>query len=413
MSQQYILLDPFEAVQKGLDLTTPITTSENVQILDALGRVLATDIICKKALPAFDNSAMDGYAVKVSDAGKVVKIKGTIFAGDFPKDAVISEGNIHKIMTGAMVPASVDAIVPFEKAEIIDEETIKLPEKIKDSQHIRRLGEEINCGEVILKKGDLLSPAHLAVLASQGISAVRIFRKLRVGILSTGSEIKEPWDKAEDYQIYNSNSTALYGCAKELGFDVSYLGAIPDDEDAIRDTITGFHNYDVIITSGGVSVGEADFTAKVFKEEGMTVHFHGMALKPGKHALYGVMGDTIIMGLPGNPLASLSVFMLFATPILAKRQGRSTYAHTTAVAKNAEAFKFKGRRANLILGTVENGEFTVYDSYKYGSGMLTPVTKSNAFIITKVGVEELTLGEEVKIVLPYKYNSHTLKSFYS
>jgi molybdopterin molybdotransferase len=413
MPQQHILLDPFEAVQKGLSLTTAITTTENVQILDALGRVLANDVVCQKALPAFDNSAMDGYAVKVSDAGKIVKIEGTIFAGDFPEGVEIRQGTIHKIMTGAMVPPSCDAVVPFEKAEAIDEFTIKLPEKIKNAQHIRRLGEEINTGAVILNKGDLLTPSHLAVLASQGITTVPVFRKLRIGVLSTGSEIKEPWDRAEAYQIYNSNSTALYGCAKELGFDVSYLGAIPDDEEAIRATISGFHNYDVIITSGGVSVGEADFTAKVFKEEGMTVHFHGMALKPGKHALYGVMGETIIMGLPGNPLASLSVFMLFATPILAKRQGRKAYAHTTAIAKNAEAFSFKGRRANLILGTIKNGEFTVVDGYMYGSGMITPVTKSNAFIITKVGVEALSVGQEVKIVLPYSYNSEEIGNFYS
>jgi molybdopterin molybdotransferase len=145
----------------------------------------------------------------------------------------------------------------------------------------------------------------------------------------------------------------------------------------------------------------------------MTVHFHGMALKPGKHPLYGVMGETIIMGLPGNPLASLSVFMLFATPILAKRQGRKAYAHTTAIAKNAEAFSFKGRRANLILGTIKNGEFTVVDGYMYGSGMITPVTKSNAFIITKVGVEALSVGQEVKIVLPYSYNSEEIGNFYS
>lgn len=411
--KQFTLLDPQEAVAKALENTRPVTQVEMVSLFDSLNRVLARDVICKKSLPAFDNSAMDGYAVKTADAGKTVTINGTIFAGDFPEDVVINEGSVHKIMTGAFVPATTDAIVPYEDAEVVDENTVKLPEKIKAGKHIRRLGEEVMAGDQILKAGDLIRPAHMAVLASQGITQVAVFRKLKIGILSTGSEIKEPWESAEAYQIYNSNSTALFGACLEMNTDVSYLGAIPDDKELFKKTIKEFYDYDVIFTSGGVSVGDADFTEEVFVSEGMKKLVHGVALKPGKHAMYGTMGKTTIIGLPGNPLSSIAVFMLFATPVLAKMQGRSRYHQSVALAKNAKDFSFKGNRANLIWGTLSNGEFTATDDYKYGSGMLTPITNSNAFIIAKQGVHELKRGDEVRVVMPFTFNDSLANESYT
>lgn len=412
-NKHFTLLDPAEAVKTALENTQPVTQKEMISIFDALGRVLSDDIVCKKSLPAFDNSAMDGYAVKTADAGKTVTINGTIFAGDFPKDVTIAEGSVHKIMTGAFVPDTADAIVPYEDAEVINETTVRLPEKIKSGKHIRRLGEEIMAGDVILHKGDLIRPAHIAVLASQGITNISVIRKLKVGVLSTGSEIKEPWEAAEDFQIYNSNSSAIYASCLEMHLDVSYLGAIPDDKDLFKKTIKEFYDYDVIFTSGGVSVGDADFTEEVFVAEGMKKLVHGMALKPGKHAMYGIMGKTTIIGLPGNPLSSIAVFMLFATPVLAKMQGRSQYHQCVALAKVKKSFTFKGNRANLILGTLSNGEFAATDDYKYGSGMLTPITQSNAFIIAQKGVDELKAGDEVRVIMPFTFNDQTTNDLYT
>lgn len=411
--KHFTLYDPSEAVSKALEKTQPITQKEMVPIFDALNRILAEDIICRKSLPAFDNSAMDGYAVKTADAGKSVSINGTIFAGDFPEGVTITEGSVHKIMTGAFVPETTDAIVPYEDAEVIDDHTVRLPEKIKEGKHIRRLGEEVMAGDVILKRGDIIRPAHIAVLASQGITNVAVFRKLKIGVLSTGSEIKEPWEEAESYQIYNSNSSAVFASCLEMNLDVSYLGAIPDDKALFKKTIKDFYDYDVIFTSGGVSVGDADFTEEVFVSEGMEKIVHGMALKPGKHAMYGIMGKTTIIGLPGNPLSSIAVFMLFATPILAKMQGRTHYHQAVALAKVAKEFSFKGNRANLILGTLSNGEFTATDDYKYGSGMLTPITRSNAFIIARQGVDAFKKGDTVRVIMPFTFNDETANEVYS
>ncbi len=411
--KHFTLYDPSEAVATALAKTLPITQQEMVSIFDALNRVLAEDIVCRKSLPAFDNSAMDGYAVKTADAGKRVTIKGTIFAGDFPKDVSITEGSVHKIMTGAFVPDTTDAIVPYEDAEVIDETTVKLPEKIKEGKHIRRLGEEVMAGDTILKKGDLIRPAHIAVLASQGITNIAVFRRLKVGVLSTGSEIKEPWEQAESFQIYNSNSSAIYASCLEMNLEVSYLGAIPDDKELFKKTIKDFYDYDVIFTSGGVSVGDADFTEEVFVSEGMEKIVHGMALKPGKHAMYGIMGKTTVIGLPGNPLSSIAVFMLFATPILAKMQGRTHFHQCVAKAKIAKEFSFKGNRANLILGTLSDGKFTATDDYKYGSGMLTPITRSNAFIIARQGVDAFKAGDTVRVIMPFTFNDTEANDVYS
>jgi molybdopterin molybdotransferase len=414
MSQkQFTLLDPVEAVNLALENTRPITQNEMVSIFDALHRILAGNILCRKSLPAFDNSAMDGYAVKLADAGKTVTIKSTIFAGDLPENVVIEEGSVHKIMTGAFVPESTEAIVPFEDAEVIDESTVKLPDKLKSGKQIRRLGEEIMAGETILEAGALITPAHIAVLASQGITQIPVFRKLRIGVLSTGSEIKEPWEEAAPHQIYNSNSAAIYASCLEMGHEASYLGAIPDDKELFKAKVREFQGYDVIFTSGGVSVGDADFTEEVFVSEGMRKIVHGMALKPGKHAMYGIIGNTTVIGLPGNPLSSLAVFMLFATPVLARMQGRSHVRQSVALAKVAKSFRFKGNRANLILGTVSNGEFTATDDYAYGSGMLTPITRSNCFIVAAKGVDGFEAGDTVRVVMPFTFNGETANSLYS
>ncbi|MDQ1339534.1 MAG: molybdopterin molybdotransferase [Campylobacterota bacterium] len=407
------LLDPLEAVLKALENTTVKTQTEVVSIFDALNRVLADDIACKKPLPAFDNSAMDGYAVKLSDAGKKVEIKATILAGDFPKDIIIKNGMVSKIMTGAFVPPSAEAIVPYEDAQKFDEKFVILPQNLKDSAHIRRKGEEVKEGEIIIKKGELLRPAHIAILASQGITNIKVYKKLKIGVLSTGSEIKEPWEDATEYQIYNSNSSAIFASCLEMNLDVSYLGAIPDDKELFKKTVREFYEYDVIFTSGGVSVGDADFTEEVFCSEGMQKIIHGLALKPGKHAMYGIMKNTTIIGLPGNPLSSIAVFMLFATPILAKMQGRNSFYHTVSLAKNKKTFSFGGKRANLILGTLQDGNFSATDDYEYGSGMLTPIIKSNSFIIAGKGVEEIKKGDEVRVIMPFTFNSNKPNDIYT
>lgn len=400
-----------EAIRLALDAVAPQGKSEMVSLFDADGRILAQPVLCQKPLPAFHNSAMDGYAVKRADAGKTVPFDQTIFAGDNPEGLRVTDGMCHKIMTGAMVPAGADAVVPFEDAEVLEGNKILLPEKIKENANIRFRGEESDLNDVLLEPGTLLSPGMVALIASQGITAVPVMKKLSVGVFSTGNELAEPWDAAADHQIYNSNSLSIYASVKALGCDATYLGVLPDDMEKLEREIEKLGGYDVIFTSGGVSVGEADFTEKAFTNAGMKTLVHGIAVKPGKHGLFGLLGDTLVFGLPGNPLSALTTLMTFCAPVIAKRQGRSAYAPTVALAKNKNPFAFKGRRANIILGSLDNGAFTATRNYKYGSGMLAPVAESDCFIIAPKGVEEFKKGDLVKVVFPYRLDGQTLELY--
>ncbi len=393
-----------EALERSLKEITPLLKQEYVSIFECHNRVLAEEIICCKPLPGFDNSAMDGYAVKRDDAGKTVKIDKTIFAGDDTSAMSVSKGMCHKIMTGAMLPKGCDGIVPFEDAVASDENTVTLPEKIKNNANIRFKGEEINKGELFLAKGTLLNPGAIAVLASQGISTVKVYKQLNVAVMSSGNEIKEPWQSAAEYQIYNSNSIGIYSFLKELGCNPSYIGALPDDKEKLKNAVRDLKNYDLIVTSGGVSVGEADFTKEVFESEGMKTIVHGIEIKPGKHGMFGFLDKTVMIGLPGNPLSSMSMFLTFVAPIVGKLSGRKNYYPNTATVKIKRDFTFKGNRANIIFGRVEDGEFEAIDDYKYGSGMLTPLLKSNCFIMAQKGVDGFKKGDKVKVILPNSFN---------
>lgn len=401
------------ALQTALSHIKPIEEVEYVSLFDANKRVLAEDIVCTKPLPAFDNSAMDGYAVRLSDSGKEIPIFKTIYAGDDASDVEISNGMCHKIMTGAMIPKECEAIVPFEKAEKKGEERVILPKSIKKSAHFRYKGEEINAGDLFIEKGTLLGAGEIAIIASQGLSAVKVFKQLNVAVLSSGDEIKEPWQSAADYQIYNSNSIGIFTFLKDLGCNPSYIGALPDDKKKLREAVRKLKNYDLIVTSGGVSVGEADFTGEVFEKEGMDKIVHGIEIKPGKHGMFGLLDTTAMIGLPGNPLSSMSMFLTFVAPIASKLSGQTSYYPNFAYAHIKKEFSFKGNRANVIFGKLENGEFEAVDDYKYGSGMLSPLLKSNGYIIAQKGVDSYKKGERVKVIMPQTFNSGKLYDFFS
>ncbi len=375
----------------------PISRNASLPIWDALGRIVAEDIVCQKALPAFDNSAMDGYGVKVADSGKIVKIVGSVMAGDNPQNISMSNGEALKIMTGAMVPDCVEAVVPFENATVNDDMSVSLPE-FKVGSNIRVKGEESNIGEILITKGTKLTPSHIGQMASQGRFVVSVSDVPRVAVLSSGNEIVEPWNKAEEFQIYNSNASTLIALCKEQSCKVDYIKIVSDGYDATLEMIKSLHGYDLILTSGGISMGEADFVGKALLECGLDIAFKKVNIKPGKPTMFGYMGDTAVLALPGNPLSAIVNFYLFALPLIAKMQGASKHFPTFVNAKNARAFKIKNARANVVLGTLLNGEFSVYKDYKYGSGMMSPIANSNAFVVAGDGVEDISEGESLKVV---------------
>jgi molybdopterin molybdotransferase len=408
MSEKLNFLDFKEAVEKSLDLAIPIAFSEIIPISQALGRVIAKDVICVKNLPSFNNSAMDGFAVKFSDAGKTLNINKVIFAGDKGEKVKESlwDNECYKIMTGAKVPADVDTIIPIENCFEVTDKTVRIPSDIKKGANLRLKGEEQKEGNVLFKKGEEINSSHITLLASQGLVMVEVLKKISIAVLSTGNEIKEPWESADEEEIYNCNSFALISQLKEKGFDATYCGVIPDNLEDSKNYIKTLKNYDVIITSGGISMGDADFVGEAFLQNGLQTAFHGVNIKPGRPIMMGTMDKTIVICLPGNPLTAMVNIYLFAIPILNKIQGNENIYHDTAFAMNLEQFKTKAGRVNIVLGKLENGGFKVTRNNKYGSGMITALYESNSILVTKESTSEINVAQEVYVI---KFNNKLTK----
>ncbi|MCG3657203.1 molybdopterin molybdotransferase MoeA [Aliarcobacter butzleri] len=390
-------LDFEVAFEKSLEIVTPKITTENIFINEALGRVLSQDVICKKNLPAFNNSAMDGFAIKSSDAGKTLKINQTIFAGD-KVEASLSQNECYKIMTGAKAPNDVDTIIPIENCFDVTQNSVKIPENLKKGANLRLEGEEQKVGEIILKKGEILTASKIAILASQGIVVVEVYKKISIAVLSTGNELKEPWQEASSDEIYNCNSSLIVSLLKEKGFEATYCGVIPDNLEKSTNFIKNLKSYDVVITTGGISMGDADFMAQAFLSNGLEVAYHGVNIKPGRAMMTGVMNETLVICLPGNPIAASLNTYLFVYPMLKKLQGETAIYHNYIKASNKVKFKTKQGRVEAVLGSIESGEFLVTKENKYGSGMITVLALSSAILVSSGNDSEILENQEVKII---------------
>lgn len=390
---------PLEKAQKlTLDMIdNKLLLKHITPISCALGSILAEDIKCIKDLPSFNNSALDGYAIKFSDLGKKLSIKDTIFAGD-KTESDLGDNECFKIMTGAKIPKSADTIVAFEDAKLIDDKTVQMPKNIKKGNAFRKKGEEIAFGETLFLKGTLIDSTVLAMLASQGISQIEVYKKITIGVFSTGNELKEPWEKADDDQIYNVNSTSLISLFATYGFEADYCGVIPDNLEQSKKYFNQMKKYDVLVTTGGISMGEADFVEDALLYNGLVSLFHGINVKPGRPTMIGKMENTIVASMPGNPLAAYVNAFLLLIPMLKKLQGCSDFEHKFLKAKMAKELKIKPNRSNLILGKYENGEFFVAGDNKYGSGMITPLVYSNALLVTKEEQNIIEKDEEINLI---------------
>uniref|UniRef100_UPI0040485BBF molybdopterin molybdotransferase MoeA n=1 Tax=Aliarcobacter sp. TaxID=2321116 RepID=UPI0040485BBF len=404
MGDKLNFLDFKEAVEKSLDLAIPKTFTEIIPISDAIGRILSKDVFCVKNLPSFNNSAMDGFAVKFEDAGKILNINKVIFAGDKGEKVKESlwDNECYKIMTGAKVPSDADTIIPIENCFDITDKTVRIPDDIKKGANLRLKGEEQKEGDVLFKRGEKINSSHITLLASQGLVMVSVFKKISIAILSTGNEIKEPWDEADEEEIFNCNSFALISQLKEKGFDATYCGVIPDNLEESKEYISQLKNYDVIITTGGISMGDADFVGEAFLQNGLKTAFHGVNIKPGRPIMMGKMDKSLVICLPGNPLTAMVNIYLFVIPVLNKIQGNNNINHEVEFAMNIEQFKTKQGRVNIVLGKLENGGFKVTRKNKYGSGMITALYESNSILVTKQDTSSIEVGQEVYVI---RFNS--------
>lgn len=382
-----------EALEKIYAFSSPRGT-EIAPIENALGRVLANPISASIALPSFDNSAMDGYAVRISDAGETLLHAGTIFAGD-KEESRMTEDQCIRIMTGSRIPQGCEAIVPIEEVTF-EGEYVRFPPSIKPGQHIRLQGEDIESEMVLLEKGTFLHAHHISLLASQGITHVELYRRPRVALFSSGNELKMHYERLDTNQLYNTNTPTFAARARELGCDVIFTGTAADTLASVQEHIRTALDADVIITSGGVSVGDADYTKEAFGSLGFECGFESVDIKPGKPTTFGRIGNTLILNLPGNPLAAALCFELFGQSAILALSGRSDRYLAPLSTLITGAFRMKKGRRSLIPGWYDGSGFT--PSPKFGPGMVLPLSRANAYMMVDASVEGFEAGSPVQIL---------------
>ena len=371
---------------------------EIIPIEFSVGRVVTEDYVASFDLPRFNNSAMDGYAVKVSDATKEVTCNEVIYAGDNP-EMTLQEKTAIKIMTGAPIPKGCEAIVPIEDVSI-ENDLITLPSGIQDNGFIRMAGEDIKKGTVFLAKGEIINAYTVASLASQGITHVTVSRIIKVAIFGTGDELRPHFEKIEAHQLYNSNSPMFLTRSKNLGCDVRFIRTSADTLEALESSIKSTLDADIIITSGGVSVGDKDFTKVAFTNLGMQVLIDKIDIKPGRPTIVGTIGQTVIINLPGNPLASMVNYELFIRAILRKMSGRIDYHHGTITTIMKSDFSIRGGKHAVILGKFDGSTFDPIKPQM--PGMVSPMQKADGMILITPDIKVLEAGKIVKMI-PIKW----------
>jgi len=365
-----------------------------IPIEESIGSIVAKDYYASFDLPRFDNSAMDGYAVKVADAGKEVKIKEITYAGDHAKES-FEAGEVIKIMTGAPTSPACEAIVPIEDVTITDDGII-LPTNITKNMMIRWKGEDIKSGTIFLEANSKITAYSLALLASQGITHIEVYRKPKVVIFSTGEELKAHYERIEPHQLYNSNAPMFYARAKELGCDVSYLAASGDSIEELQEAVKQAMDADLILTSGGVSVGDKDFTIQAFKELGMEILFSKVNIKPGKPTTFGKLHDCFVINLPGNPLAAMVNFEMFVKPTILKLSGTKGFYHPIIETKMKKEHTFRAGKHTVILGRWDGSSFEPLENQK--PGMVSPITQADGMILTAPETDKLAHNQVVKMI---------------
>ena len=385
------------SIEKALELIYINTRPKSIKIIpieEALGSILAQNITATHNLPPYDNSAMDGYAVKVVDSGRNVKVSHTIFAGDDSKEE-LHETNAIKIMTGARIPFGTQCIVPIEETTAT-KDGVELPKNLILSKHIRLSGEDIKRGQILLHKGDKIDAHQITLLASQGISHIKVYKKPRVALFASGNELKMHFEEVKEYQLYNTNTPTLLSRAVELGCDVEFIGTAKDTLEDIKAHIQSALECDFVITSGGVSVGDADFTKEAFGFFGYDILFDKVNIKPGKPTTFGKIGETLVLNLPGNPLAAAINFEIFGQSIIHALSGATAKFIKPIHAKMKHDYKLKAGRRAIVPGVFDGEYFVVCEHF--APGMVSPLAYANSYIIISEECGFLEAEKEVKII---------------
>ncbi|MBB3305171.1 molybdopterin molybdotransferase [Enterobacter sp. Sphag1F] len=390
-----------DAQQKMLQQLTPISDSLNVSLFEAAGRITAKPILSPLDVPSFDNSAMDGYALRLADIApdRVLPVAGKAFAGA-PFNGAWPAGSVIRIMTGAPIPAGCDAVVMQEQTEQRDG-GIVITAPVQAAQNIRRIGEDIQAGKQVLDAGVRLGAAELPLLASLGIAEVSVLRKLRVAIFSTGDELQAVGQPLAEGQIYDTNRFTVALMLNKLGCEVIDLGVIADDQAALRTAFTeADRQADVVISTGGVSVGEADFTRAMLEELG-AITFWKLAIKPGKPFAFGRLANSWFCGLPGNPVSAAVTFYQLVQPLLATLTGQTTRIMPLRQrARATQRLKKSPGRLDFqraIVSRGDDGVLEVRSTGAQGSHVFSSFALANCFVVLERDRGDVEPGEWVEI----------------
>ncbi len=391
------------ALARVLESVSAVSGTETLPIREALNRVLAEDVKSGIDVPAKANSAMDGYAVRAADlgpdGGTELQVIGTTLAGA-PFEGELTPGAAVRIMTGAVVPDGADAVVIQERTQR-DGDRVIVNDSIKAGDNVRRAGEDIRAGESVLSRGTRLMPAELGLLASLGIGEVGVTRRPRVAFFSTGDELRSIGEDLKPGEIYDSNRYTLFGMLERVGADINDMGVVRDQPDALEQAFRkAGAEADMVITSGGVSVGEADYVKAILRKVG-SIHMWKVAMKPGRPLAFGRIDKAWFFGLPGNPVSVMVTFYQFVQPALRKIAGETgpTIPITIPV-KCASRLKKRPGRVEYQRGILERedgGDLVVRKTGAQGSGILSSMSHGNCFIILPQDSADVEPGAVVQV----------------
>ena len=390
------------AAREAILAKLPVLQSrQKLALRDTLGRVLAEDLISPFNVPPYANSAMDGYALAGADLQNLpttLRCVGQAFAGQ-PFAGSVQPGECIRIMTGAIVPDGCDTVIMQELAEV-NGESIQFSGEHRHGDNVRLAGEDISQGQTVFCKGRRINAADLGLLASLGFGEISVLRQLRVAFFSTGDELKSIGEPLKPGDIYDSNRYTLYAMLQKLGIDMLDMGVIKDDPEALRQALqTASDNADVVITSGGVSVGDADYIKALLAELGQ-VNFWKIAMKPGRPLAFGQIGNTPFFGLPGNPVSVMVTFYQFVLPALQKMAGETQTAPLLLQATAAAPIRKRPGRFEFqrgILKSSADGQLQVCMTGEQGSGILSSMSHANCFILLDENCAGINAGEAVTV----------------
>ncbi|TVP87183.1 MAG: molybdopterin molybdenumtransferase MoeA [Thioalkalivibrio sp.] len=394
-----------EALQRILDTCMRIPEAEHIPLEAGLGRVLYEDVLAPLNVPPDDNSAMDGYAMRAADlpssGSASLRLSGRVLAGH-PLGSAVGPGECVSIMTGALIPDGADTVVMREQTQAEDG-LVRIGPGHRRGENIRRRGEDLRLGEAALARGRRLRPADLGLIASLGIPMIKVFRRPRVALFSTGDEICNLGDSPRGGQIYDSNRYSLRGLLEDLGAEVLDLGILPDEPERLRSALReSALSADAVLSSGGVSVGEADHVTRVLSELGR-VSFWKIAIKPGRPLAFGILGQrTLFFGLPGNPVAAMVTFIRFVRPALQRISGQDPEELPSFEVPCLDALKKVPGRTEFQRGTLRRddaGRLWVGVTGRQGSGILHSMSQATCLIVLEHDRGPVAAGETVTVQL--------------